>query len=1064
MPTYTVSVYNSDPLFILSQTLGGVASWTGEADPSGSATITDTETGIEGQTLDSNAAGGESATADITIGGNSSTGTAVYAEESWTLRDTVTSETFNIITLRVDSGGATGYYTLSEIPLVAGRSYETLEFNTDPDVLSGDPAFSIDDYVAPSTEVDGTAGNDTIDAGYTDADGDSVGSGDDTVLAGAGDDSVESGDGADIVYGDGGADTILGGAGNDFLSGSEQDSGSTGIGGTDTVGNTFTVINLGTYADVDPDEANGVSENAADLIGTYGGPGAELYNGLQTAVTDDANGDNTLTDNDSGATPEGITIDGVTTQIDSTHVFGATVAFADGTSGTFTAVISQTATGETYLMPEFTDNADNALLTSQPIVSISLNTLDNADTGLVADRLDADYKVPLASSDTSSDSIDGGAGDDTILGDRGDDTLLGGDGADLLSGGADNDTLDGGDGSDTLFGGDGNDLLISGGEAVNDTLNELNGGAGDDTIRIEGPFNGNDQVDGGDGIDELQLLPDDDRDLNVDMTAGNVTDGTIGTQEFVGIENITTGGGDDTITGDDADNVLTGGAGADSISGGLGNDTVIGGTGDDSLYGDVTPTEPVTVQNSSFDSGSTSWTTTGAGTFVYGVSGDNAMAFNASDTGFGGTAEQTVTTQVGRDYELSFNASEYDAFGGTGDHTLQAEIIDSNGVVIATLTQVIADDTSPIITLRFTSTTDGVTLRFTNPSSTGTIDTDLRIDDIAVTPVETTSGGDDSLEGGDGNDTIHGGAGTDTLIGGTGADELFGGLGDDEIYLAQGDTAFGGDGDDLFVLGDLGEPGASAVSITGGEGGETNGDTLQLTPDVTFDDITFTNTDDAAGGLSGSFTMGDGTAVTFSEIENIICFTPGTRILTPHGERRIEDLRPGDLVITRDNGPQPIRWMGSRTVAGRDRFAPIAVNSTVMDGARRPLLVSPQHRILFTGYKAQLLFGETEVLVAARHLVDGRDVRVVEREKVTYFHMMLDQHEVVYAEGAATESFHAGDVGIGALSDASREDMFRNFPALRSNVGAYGPTARPCLKRHEAALLRVPKPVMTLAA
>lgn len=758
MPTYSVSVYNSDPLFILSQTVGASANWTGEAAPSGSATITDPETGIEGQTLDSYAAGGESATATITIGGSTSTGAAVYAEESWTLRDTVTGETFNLITLRVDSGGATGYYTLSEIPLVAGRSYETLEFNTDPDVLAGDPAFSIDDYVAPGEVVDGTAGDDTIDTGYVDADGDSVSNGDDTVLAGAGDDSVESGDGDDVVYGGDGADTILGGAGNDFLSGSEADPGSIGIGGTNTAGDTFTVINLGTYADVDPDETNGISENAADLIGTYGGFGAELYNNFQTAVTTDTNGDNTLADNDNGATPEDITIDGVTYQIDSTHVFGATVTFADGTSGTFTAVVSQTTTGETYLMPEFTNNADNALLTSQPIVSISLDTLDNDNTGLVANRLDADYQIPLASSDSFGDSIDGGAGDDTILGDRGNDTLLGGEGADLIFGQDDNDSIDGGAGDDTLDGGSGND----------------------------------------------------------------------------------------------------------------------------------------------------------------------------------------------------------------------------------------------------------------------------------------------------------------TLIGGTGADQLFGGLGDDEIYLSQGDTAFGGNGDDLFVLTDLGEAGASTITIVGGEGGETNGDTLQLTPDVTFDDITFTNTDDAAGGLSGNFTMADGTAVNFSEIENIICFTPGTRILTPHGERRIEDLRPGDMVITRDSGPQPIRWIGSRTVTGRDRFAPIAVNSTVMDGARRPLLVSPQHRILFTGYKAQLLFGEAEVLVPARHLVDGRDVRVLEREKVTYFHMMLDRHEVVYAEGAATESFHAGDVGIGALSDASREEMFRCFPELRSNVGAYGPTARPCLKRHEAALLRAPQPSRVL--
>ncbi|QFT93752.1 Hemolysin, chromosomal [Roseovarius sp. THAF9] len=724
MPTYTVRVYDTDPLGILSGTIGGFGTWSGEEPPTGTATITDNEAGIEGQTLDSDAAGGESATANITVGGNTSAGAPVYAEESWTVRDTVTGEVFNVITLRVDAGGATGYYTVSEVPLVAGRSYETLDYSTDPDVNAGDPAFNIDDYQEPGLEVDGTAGNDTIDAGYTDADGDSVGDGADTVQAGSGNDSIESGAGDDVVFGDVGSDTIIGGDGNDYLKGSEQDTGGTGIGGTNTAGNTFTVINLGTFADVDPTETNGVSENGADLEGTYGGLGSELYNNFQTAVTSDTNGDNTLADNDNGATPENITIDGVTYQLDSTHVFDATVTFADGSSGTFTAVVSQTTTGETFLMPEFTNNADNALLTSQPIVSISLDLLTNDDTGLVANRIDADYQVPAASSDTSADSIEGGAGDDTLVGD-------------------------------------------------------------------------------------------------------------------------------------------------------LGNDT---------------------------------------------------------------------------------------------------------------------------------------------------------------------------------------------LIGGTGADVFYGGLGDDEMYLAEGDSAFGGDGDDLFVLGDLGEAGSSTITITGGEGNETNGDTLQLTPDVTFDDITFTNTDDGAGGLSGNFTLADGTSVSFSEIENIICFTPGTRILTPQGERAIETLRPGDLVITRDNGPQPIRWLGHRTVEGRGKFAPIAVNSTVMEGARRPLLVSPQHRLLFSGYRTQLLFGESEVLVAAKHLVDGHDVRITERHLVTYFHMMLDQHEIVYAEGAATESFLAADVGVGALSDASREDMFRAFPHLRGDLSAYGDTARLCLRAHEARLVVEPRAALAMVA
>lgn len=317
--------------------------------------------------------------------------------------------------------------------------------------------------------------------------------------------------------------------------------------------------------------------------------------------------------------------------------------------------------------------------------------------------------------------------------------------------------------------------------------------------------------------------------------------------------------------------------------------------------------------------------------------------------------------------------------------------------------------------------------------------------------------GDDTIDGGAGDDTLTGGAGNDRLTGGTGRDQFFGGLGDDVIYVAEGDSAEGGDGDDHFILTDLGETGGAAITITGGEGEESLGDTLRLNPDVSRADITFTNTDDDSGGLSGFFTMADGTVVSFSEIENIICFTPGVRILTPQGERPVESLSVGDMVVTRDNGPRPIRWIGCRTVEGRGRFAPIAINSSVLDGARRPLLVSPQHRFLFAGYHAQLLFGENEVLAAAKHLVDGVDVRVMERPQVTYIHLMFDRHEVIYAEGAATESFHAGDMGISAISDKSREELFAIFPELRSNVGAHGDTARTCLKKHEARLIMAPR-------
>jgi len=299
------------------------------------------------------------------------------------------------------------------------------------------------------------------------------------------------------------------------------------------------------------------------------------------------------------------------------------------------------------------------------------------------------------------------------------------------------------------------------------------------------------------------------------------------------------------------------------------------------------------------------------------------------------------------------------------------------------------------------------------------------------------------------------GDGDDTIDGGDGADMVLGGEGDDRITVDRGDTAEGGAGDDTFVLEDADDSrsGNAAISITGGEGDESEGDTLILTPDVSRDDITFTETDDDAGGLSGSFTTDDGTLVEFTEIENIICFTPGTMILTEMGERPVETLRPGDRVVTRDSGVQPIRWRGKRRVDGRGRFAPVRVAPTVAGEGRQALLVSPQHRLLYTGYQAQLLFGQEEVLVAAKHLIDGAGIRRCRMEEVTYIHLMFDHHEVIYAEGIATESFHAGDVGLSALCEAAREELFALFPELRSAPRHLGDTARQCLKQYEARLL-----------
>lgn len=323
--------------------------------------------------------------------------------------------------------------------------------------------------------------------------------------------------------------------------------------------------------------------------------------------------------------------------------------------------------------------------------------------------------------------------------------------------------------------------------------------------------------------------------------------------------------------------------------------------------------------------------------------------------------------------------------------------------------------------------------------------------------------GQDTLLGGEGDDRLFGNAGNDSLTGGLGSDSLVGGSGDDTFQLSHGDTAVGGDGDDTFFVSDLGES-ISDIFVTGGEGDETNGDILNLGDLADVATFNITNADDASGGYSGTVQLLDGTIVHFSQIEDIqdstgtsilppICFTPGTLIMTAQGMRPIETLSAGDMVLTQDNGLQPIRWIGSSEMDGTGEYAPILLTPDALEGAARDLLVSPQHRFLMSDWRTELLFGEQDVLVAAKHMVNGHSVTRQYCETVTYVHMMLDSHQIVFAENVPTESFYATNYSIQSMDARAREAMFMAFPHLRGDVAAYGDTARRCLRGHEARLL-----------
>ena len=790
----------------------------------------------------------------------------------------------------------------------------------------------------------------------------------------------------------------------------------------------------------------------------YGADGNDtLYGGADNDTIDGGTGNDTLF----GGTGNDILSGGAGNDLIQGDA-GNDLMTGDGGDDRF--VLGNGAGTDTVTGGETTETNGDTLDASGVTTDITLNLSgSNPETGTLT-------STGIATSFTEIENIILGSGADSVIGSGGADHVSTGLGADTVNGGAGNDVFDlGGTGT----GDNAADLLILQDGSDDDTISNFdapidNGNGtftGVDTLDVSNlhdgsgnPVNVADVVVSNDGSGNAVLtFPNGESITLIGVDPSEVTDpraliamgipGTDGTVSGTGGDDVIDGSylGDpdgDRVDNNDAvlpgqsgnDDLIDAGAGNDTVLAGTGNDTIYGGTGDDALFG-------------------------GAG----------------NDTLFGGTGNDTLAGGAGND-----NLS-----GGADADTIQVGRNEGSDTIQGGETGTDSD------TLAFNSTSGGVTVTFTgNEAGSYSIGTGTgsfgqieavsgTTQDDSINASVTTSGttldggaGSDTLTGGSGSDTLFGGTGNDTLSGGAGADTLVGGAGDDTLIggsgadlltgdagndvltFAEGDNATGGDGDDVFVLTDLGEPTNGTITVIGGEGDETIGDTLQLGQLADLSTLVITTPANVGGGMSGYVTLDDGTILNFSEIENIICFTPGTRIATPSGARMVEGLKIGDYVVTRDHGLQPIRWIGKRTVPALNRFAPVRIRPGVLSGLETDLLVSPQHRMLFQGYRAELLFGESEVLVAAAHLIDGKLVTQDAGGDVTYIHIMFDDHEIIYAEGAATESFHPGSVGLSAVTAAAREELFGLFPELRSAPTSYGNTARRCLKKHEAGLIK----------
>ncbi len=676
----------------------------------------------------------------------------------------------------------------------------------------------------------------------------------------------------------------------------------------------------------------------------------------------------------------------------------------------------------------------------QPTAHVAGHTADGTGDGVVDGTAGDDLMQP-GFTDADGDQIDGSDGDnDVIEAGTGNDTVEGGAGHDTIAGQAGDDSLSGGAGDDVIMGDGGpevevRDLIVNG--SFEDTtglhstgygftgIGSMNGWStavptGNEAgIDIHNDGRGGLDAPDGDNWADLAASPG---DIRLGQDVAGVMDGESYTLTFQA---------GDMAHGSNSFQVIWNGEvveidGATIIDPPNGefatySVTLTGGSGDGSNRLEFQGLGPADNFGVAIDDVSLTGPT---------PTGDEAAG---ADILAGGAGADLLMGQGGDDTFVLEDGFGDDTIVGGETHETDGDLIDA------------------------TAMTDDATVTFTGDEA-GTIgaggDTatfseieriDLGAGNDSVDGSATTGGidvdggaGDDFMIGGSGDDTLSGGSGDDVIIGGAGEDDIDLGDGDDVAFAGPGDTVAGGDGYDTLVL-NGGAP-VEEVVITG----------RTLNPDGT-------ETQD------GYITYSDGSPTTyFTGIETVVpCFTPGTRIDTARGPVAVEDLAPGDLVLTRDRGYRPLSWIGTKaldaaTLAAEPALRPVRIAAGALGGGLpiRDMEVSPQHRMLFTGARAEMLFGHHEVLVAAVHLVGLPGITRRAEGSVRYIHILFDRHEVVRADGAWSESFQPGDRTLAGLDAPQRQELLRLFPELAQPEGraAYS-AARATLRRHEARVL-----------
>lgn len=169
-------------------------------------------------------------------------------------------------------------------------------------------------------------------------------------------------------------------------------------------------------------------------------------------------------------------------------------------------------------------------------------------------------------------------------------------------------------------------------------------------------------------------------------------------------------------------------------------------------------------------------------------------------------------------------------------------------------------------------------------------------------------------------------------------------------------------------------------------------------------------------------------------LADLVCvsFARGTMITMGTGEQvPIERLQPGDRVLTRDHGPQPIRWVGRATLRGVGAFAPVVIQAGLL-GNSGDLIVSQHHR-MFLYQRRRGALPTAEILVQAKHLVDGERVFIREGAVVEYYSLVFDRHEIIYAEGVPAESLMVNEATVTRLPPEFADEIRARFPGLKQS-------------------------------